>query len=45
MTFDPGTHRLYLPTAEFAPPAPNAEGPGTRPVAVPGTFEVLIMSR
>jgi DNA-binding beta-propeller fold protein YncE len=37
IAIDPKTHRLYLPTAKFAPP----EKPGDRPKMVPGTFEVI----
>ncbi|MBI1763882.1 MAG: YncE family protein [Acidobacteria bacterium] len=40
MTCDPKTHRLYLPTAEFAP----ATG-GGRPAAVPGSFMVLVLEK
>ena len=32
---DPKTGRIYLPTAQFAPPAAG----GGRPQAVPGSFE------
>lgn len=46
MTFDPATHRLYLPTAQLTPPAPaSAENPHPRPVPVPGTFVVLVVQR
>lgn len=38
---DPVTGALYLPTARFAPPAT----PGARPVAVPGTFHILVVRR
>lgn len=34
---DPRTHRLYLPTAKFTPPAKEGE----RPKIVPGSFEVI----
>jgi DNA-binding beta-propeller fold protein YncE len=37
IAIDPKTHRLYLPTAKFAPP----EKEGDRPKMVAGTFEVL----
>lgn len=36
MTVDPGTGRLYLPTAEFEPAVP-----GQRPKAKPGTFMII----
>ena len=38
MGVDPGTHTLYLPTAEFAAPAG-----GGRPVAQPGTFMIVVV--
>ena len=37
---DPKTDTLYLPAADYAPPAQ----PGGRPTAVPGTFRVLKVS-
>jgi DNA-binding beta-propeller fold protein YncE len=37
---NPGTHRLYLPTAEFAA-LPKDAKPGTRPTMVPDSFQVL----
>ena len=40
MAADPKTHRLYLPTAEFA----AATGAG-RPAAVPGSFMVLVLEK
>ncbi|KAA6456033.1 YncE family protein [Acidobacteria bacterium AB60] len=46
MTYDPGTDRIYLVTAEFgAPPAPTAEHPHPRPSIVPGSFEILVVGR
>lgn len=46
MTLDPKTHRLYLAAAEFGPPpAPTTERPNPRPVAVPGSFMVLVMEK
>lgn len=38
---DPRTGRLYLPTAEFLPPAT----PGTRPSPKAGTFQILVLDR
>ncbi len=36
------THRLYLPTAEYAPaPPPTAANPKPRPTVKPGTFTIL----
>ncbi|HXA08651.1 MAG TPA: hypothetical protein VNW28_01635 [Chthoniobacterales bacterium] len=43
ITIDPGTHRIYLPSARFNPPAPAS--PGTtpaRPTVIPGTFKLLV---
>jgi len=37
---NPRTHRLYLPTAEFAP-VPKDAKPGTRPAMVEGSFQIL----
>ena len=37
---NPLTHRLYLPTAEFAP-LPKDAKPGTRPTMVPDSFQIL----
>lgn len=41
MTVDPATHRLYTPTADFAP-VPEGSPAGTRPTVVPGTFRVMV---
>jgi hypothetical protein len=38
---DPKTGRLFLPSAMFAP----ATTPGGRPVATPGTFQVLVLAK
>jgi len=40
MTIDPGTHVLYLPTAEFLPKAEGEHWPQMKP----GTFMILVMS-
>jgi DNA-binding beta-propeller fold protein YncE len=40
-TVDPRTGRIYLPSAEYAPPAQ----PGQRPAMKPGTFAVLVLDR
>ncbi|MBX9885483.1 MAG: gluconolactonase [Novosphingobium sp.] len=37
---DPASGKLYLPTARFGPPA----AAGGRPVGIPGTFHVIIVS-
>jgi hypothetical protein len=38
-TVDPWTGRIYLPSAQYDPPAT----PGARPQAKPGTFEMLVV--
>jgi DNA-binding beta-propeller fold protein YncE len=40
MDIDPTTHTLYLPTAEFGPPAQGQ----TRPTPKPGTFMIVVVS-
>ena len=41
MALDSRTHRIYLPTAQFAPvPSPGA--PPTRPSIVPNTLKLLV---
>jgi DNA-binding beta-propeller fold protein YncE len=40
-TVDPKSGRVYLPSAEYNPPA----GPGQRPTPKPGTFNVLVLDR
>lgn len=46
MSFDPGTNRIYLVTAEFGSrPAATAENPRPRPAVVPGSFTVLVVGR
>ena len=40
MGVDPSTQRVYLPTAEFDPPAAGQ----TRPSAKPGSFMVVVVS-
>ncbi len=44
MALDERTHRIYLSTAEFGPPAsPTAGNPRPRPPVLPGTLEVLVV--
>jgi len=46
MSYDSGSDRVYLVTAEFGPrPAPTAENPRPRPAIVPGSFTVLVVGR
>jgi hypothetical protein len=40
LALDERTGRIYLPTAQYAPPAVA----GGRPTPVPGTFEVLVVA-
>ncbi|HKU26712.1 MAG TPA: hypothetical protein VJQ54_14650, partial [Candidatus Sulfotelmatobacter sp.] len=40
MDIDLETHKIYLPTAEF-----EEAKPGTRPVAKPGTFMIVVVGR
>lgn len=42
---DPRTHKLYLPVADFGPPAEDKDGKKGRPALIPGSFSVLVMSR
>jgi YVTN family beta-propeller protein len=41
VTVDPKTHRVFLPTAEFGPPAEGQR----RPQVKPGTFTVLVLGQ
>ena len=42
MALDPVTHRIYLPTAEFNPPAAGAAAGRGRPSMVPNTMKILV---
>jgi hypothetical protein len=43
MGLDSKTHRLFVDTSDFDPPAdPAAKGPASQPKAKPGTFHLLI---
>jgi len=43
MAVDTKTHRLFLPTADFAPlQAPTKEVPNPRRSVIPGTFRILV---
>ena len=46
MALDPGTHQVYLVTADFAPTPPPPPGqPRQRPAILPNTFVVLVMGK
>lgn len=46
MALDPRTHRLFLTTSDFGqPPAPSPNRPHPNPVAIPGTFRLLVYGR
>lgn len=46
MAFDQSTGKIYLVTADFGPrPAATAAQPHPRPSVVPGSFEILVLSR
>ena len=46
ITIDPGTHTLYLPTAEYGPmPAQTPGGPAPRAPVLPNTFVVLKVTK
>ena len=43
MAIDPNTHRIYLPSAQFEPPATPSPGASpTRPKMVPNTMKLLV---
>jgi DNA-binding beta-propeller fold protein YncE len=43
MAIDPKTHRIYLPSAQFEPPATPSPGASpTRPKMVPNTMKLLV---
>ncbi|HEY1206620.1 MAG: YncE family protein [Bryobacteraceae bacterium] len=44
MAIDPKTHRIYLPTARFGPPAePTQDQPHPRPTLIPDTFTIVVV--
>jgi YVTN family beta-propeller protein len=46
MAYDAATGRIFLSSAMFGPaPAATASTPHPRPAAIPGSFEVLVVSR
>jgi DNA-binding beta-propeller fold protein YncE len=46
MALDASTGKIYLSTADFGPrPAATAQNPRPRPSRVPGSFEIIVVSR
>jgi DNA-binding beta-propeller fold protein YncE len=46
LAFDEADRRIFLVTADFAPPAPpSAQQPRPRPSPLPGTFRLLLVER
>ncbi len=45
MAIDPSGEMIYLPTADLTFPASSASGGRARPVPVPGTFRILVMTQ
>jgi len=42
---DPKTHKLYLPAALFGPAEEGKDGKKGRPSIIPGSFEIVVLSR
>ena len=42
---DQKAHKLYLPTAEYGPPAESKDGKAGRPQALPDSFTILVVGR
>lgn len=42
---DQKAHKLYLPAAEYGPPAPDKDGKKGRPQAVPDSFQIVVVGR
>ena len=42
---DQKAHKLYLPAAEFGPPAADKDGKKGRPQAIPDSFQIVIVGR
>ena len=46
MALDPGTHRIYLPSAQFQPPpSPSPGASPARPQVVPNSLKLLVYAR
>ncbi|HVO98017.1 MAG TPA: YncE family protein [Bryobacteraceae bacterium] len=42
---DQKAHKLYLPAAEFGPPAPDKDGKKGRPQPLPDSFQIVVLGR
>ncbi len=42
---DQKAHKLYLPAAEFGPPAPDKDGKKGRPQPIPDSFQIVVVGR
>jgi len=42
---DQSAHKLYLPAAEYGPPAPDKDGKKGRPQALPDSFQIVVVGR
>jgi hypothetical protein len=42
---DQKVHKLYLPTAEYGPPAESKDGKKGRPQTLPDTFTIVVVGR
>jgi YVTN family beta-propeller protein len=45
ITADQRAHKLYLPAAQYGPPAEGKDGKKGRPQALPDTFEIVVVGR
>jgi YVTN family beta-propeller protein len=45
MELDPKTHHVYVVAQDTKPGTPTADQPKPRPVAVPGTFRLIVLGR
>src|SRR5580700_3384209 len=42
---DRQAHKLYLPAAEYGPPAPDKDGKKGRPAMLPDSFQIVVVGR
>jgi hypothetical protein len=42
---DQKAHKLYLPAAEYGPPAESKDGKKGRPQPVPDSFQIVVVGR